>query len=114
MAKTTDKNRQNPHGPTVKLLDNLSLISRKGKSNTTLKSRKSHALLNICHCDLPGGVLVVVGNKENGCCDVLYGVIREIKIETFSGRRQPDWQSKPGTEAAVASRPVPELCMITN
>ena len=30
-------------------------------------------------------------------------VIRELKIETFSGRRRPDWQSKPGTEAAVAS-----------
>ena len=28
---------------------------------------------------------------------------RELKIETFSGRRRPDWQSKPGTEAAVAS-----------
>ena len=31
------------------------------------------------------------------------GVIRELKIETFSGRRRPDWQSKPGTEVAVAS-----------
>ena len=30
-------------------------------------------------------------------------VIRELKIETFSGRRRPDWQSKPGTEVAVAS-----------
>ena len=29
--------------------------------------------------------------------------IRELKIETFSGRRPPDWQSKPGTEVAVAS-----------
>ena len=29
---------------------------------------------------------------------------RELKIETFSGRRRPDWQRKPGTEAAVASR----------
>ena len=28
---------------------------------------------------------------------------RELKIETFSGRRRPDWQSTPGTEAAVAS-----------
>ena len=28
---------------------------------------------------------------------------RELKIETFSGRRRPDWQSKPGTEVAVAS-----------
>ena len=25
-------------------------------------------------------------------------------METFSGRRRPDWQRKPGTEAAVASR----------
>ena len=25
-----------------------------------------------------------------------------VKIETFSGRRRPDWKSKPGTEAAVA------------
>ena len=30
--------------------------------------------------------------------------IRELKIETFSERRRPDWQSKPGTEVAVASR----------
>ena len=28
---------------------------------------------------------------------------RELKIETFSGRRRPDWQSNPGTEVAVAS-----------
>ena len=28
---------------------------------------------------------------------------RERKIETFSRRRRPDWQSKPGTEVAVAS-----------
>ena len=28
---------------------------------------------------------------------------RELKMETFSGRRRPDWQRKPGTEAAVAS-----------
>ena len=27
----------------------------------------------------------------------------ELKIETFSARRRPDWQSKPGTEVAVAS-----------
>ena len=27
---------------------------------------------------------------------------RELKIETFSGRRWPGWQSKPGTEAAFA------------
>ena len=26
-----------------------------------------------------------------------------FKIEKFSGRRRPDWQSKPGTEVAVAS-----------
>ena len=25
-------------------------------------------------------------------------------METFSGRRRPNWQRKPGTEAAVASR----------
>ena len=30
--------------------------------------------------------------------------IRELKMETISGRRGPDWQRKPGTEAAVASR----------
>ena len=31
---------------------------------------------------------------------------RELKIETFSGRRvrRPNWQSNPGTEVAVASR----------
>ena len=29
---------------------------------------------------------------------------KELKIETFSGRRRPDWQSKPGTEVAAASR----------
>ena len=28
--------------------------------------------------------------------------IRELKVVTFSGRRRPDLQSKPGTEAAVA------------
>ena len=28
---------------------------------------------------------------------------RELKVKTFSGRRRPDWQSKPGKEAAVAS-----------
>ena len=28
---------------------------------------------------------------------------RELKIETFPGRRRPDWQSNPGTEVAVAS-----------
>ena len=25
-------------------------------------------------------------------------------METFSGRRRPDWQRKPGTKAAVAPR----------
>ena len=30
-------------------------------------------------------------------------VSRELKLETFSGRRRPDWQSNPGTEVAVAS-----------
>ena len=29
--------------------------------------------------------------------------VRELKIETFSGRQRPDWQSKPRTEVAVAS-----------
>ena len=29
---------------------------------------------------------------------------RELKIETFSGRQRPDWQTKPGTEAPVAYR----------
>ena len=28
---------------------------------------------------------------------------RELKMETFEGRRRPDWQSNPGTEVAVAS-----------
>ena len=28
---------------------------------------------------------------------------RELKIETFSGRRRPDCKSKPGTDAAIAS-----------
>ena len=27
-------------------------------------------------------------------------------METFSGRRRPDWQRKPGSKAAVASRRV--------
>ena len=36
-------------------------------------------------------------------CVVGVGDTRELKIETFSGRRRPDWQSKPGTEAAVVS-----------
>ena len=30
-------------------------------------------------------------------------ITRELMIERFSGRRRPDWQSKPGTEVAVAS-----------
>ena len=34
----------------------------------------------------------------------MQGLIRELKMETFSGRRRPDWQRKPGSEAAVASR----------
>ena len=29
---------------------------------------------------------------------------RTAKMETFSGRPRPDWQRKPGTKAAVASR----------
>ena len=29
---------------------------------------------------------------------------RELKMETFSGRRRPDWQRKPRTKAAVAPR----------
>ena len=29
--------------------------------------------------------------------------IRELKMETFSGRRRLDWQRKSGTEVAVAS-----------
>ena len=29
--------------------------------------------------------------------------IRELKMDTFSGRRRPDWQSKPRTEVAVVS-----------
>ena len=29
---------------------------------------------------------------------------RKLKIETFSGRRRPDWQRRPGTEVTVASR----------
>ena len=29
---------------------------------------------------------------------------RELKMKTFSRRRRPDWQRKPGTKAAVASR----------
>ena len=33
---------------------------------------------------------------------VLY--IRELKMKTFSRRRRPDWQRKPGTKAAVAPR----------
>ena len=34
--------------------------------------------------------------------DMLF--IRELKMETFSGRRRPDWQRKPRTKAAVAPR----------
>ena len=29
---------------------------------------------------------------------------RKLKVETFSGRRRPVWQRRPGTEVAVASR----------
>ena len=35
---------------------------------------------------------------SNGVTD-----IRELKMDTFSGRRRPDWQIKPRTEVAVAS-----------
>ena len=44
-------------------------------------SRITNGLL-LCHGDLPpGGVLVVVGNEENGCCDVLCGVIVAGKLD---------------------------------
>ena len=48
-------------------------------------------------------------SKKNSLTDNAVGFqppcsgTRELKIETFSGRRRPDWQSKPGTEKAVAS-----------
>ena len=38
----------------------------------------------------------------------------ELKIETFSGRRLPDWRSKPGTEAAVSSRQNSNIKMAVN
>ena len=41
-------------------------------------------------------------------------ISRELKMETFSGRRRPDWQRKPGTEAAVASRQNSNIKMAVN
>ena len=35
-------------------------------------------------------------------------------METFSGRRGPDWQRKPGTEAAVASRQYSNIKIAVN
>ena len=36
-----------------------------------------------------------------------------MEIESFSGRRRPDWQSKPGTEVALKDEE--EICLhITN
>ena len=35
---------------------------------------------------------------------LIWGDTRELKMETFSGRQRPNWQRKPGTEAAVAPR----------
>ena len=32
----------------------------------------------------------------------------------FSGRRRPDWQSKPGTEVAVASRQNSNIKIVVN
>ena len=34
---------------------------------------------------------------------------RELTIESFSGRRRPDWQSKPGTEVALKDEE--EICL---
>ena len=42
------------------------------------------------------------------------GDTRELKIETFSGRRRPDWQGKPGTEAAVASLQNSNIKIVVN
>ena len=41
-------------------------------------------------------------------------VSRELKIETFSGRRRPDWQSNPGTEVAVASLQISNIKIALN
>ena len=35
-------------------------------------------------------------------------------METFSGPRGPDWQRKPGTEAAVASRQNSNIKIVVN
>ena len=42
-------------------------------------------------------------NDDNNDNDDNSDNSRELKRETFSGRRRPDSQRKPGTEAAVAS-----------
>ena len=47
-------------------------------------------------------------------CVVGVGYTRELKIETFSGRRRPDWQGKPGTEAAVASLQNSNIKIVVN
>ena len=42
------------------------------------------------------------GQLLDRCRQDIMETIRELKMETFSGRRRPDWQRKPGTKAAVA------------
>ena len=50
--------------------------------------------------------LVTLGGckRLRGRFPVLSSLNRELKMETVSGRRRPDWQRKPGTKAAVAPR----------
>ena len=49
-----------------------------------------------------------------GVVGVGVGDTRELKIETFSGRRRPDWQSKPGREVAVASLQNSNIKIVVN
>ena len=52
--------------------------------------------------ELVEGTSVITGPQCNKGPSVIT-FAPKLKMETFSGRRRPDWQSNPGTEVAVAS-----------
>ena len=72
------------------------LVYRWGGSLGTSKILSTGATLHL------GPICLHVENWE--CRAFKSSAIRELKMETFSGRRRPDRQRKPGTKAAVAFR----------